>query len=75
MLHAGFKILPHILYVVLTSGLLSMQLQKLKTLLLCTCVVELSLQKALYAAHRHENTMRHVSGSGVSMLEERLNET
>lgn len=29
----------------------------------------------MYAARRHENTMRNVSGSGVSMLGKRLNET
>ncbi len=37
-------------------------------------VCESGLQKSLYAACRHENTMRDGGGSGVFMLEKKLNE-
>lgn len=56
-------------------GLLSVLLPKQQMILLCMGVVELSLQKALYAARRHENTMRNLSGCGVTLLEKGLNET
>lgn len=67
-----FQILRYIYNI---CGLLSMLLPKQQMILLCMSVVELSLQKPLYAAHRHENTMRNLSGSDVSLLEKKLNET
>lgn len=66
----AFKILDQVLVPVIHTVA-----QKHKINPLCTGVREQCLQKALYAACRHEKTMRNGSGSGVSMLEKSLNET